>query len=201
MILLLISILICVGIHELAHLVAAKLVGCGVEVYSIGFGKPYYQITFKETRYRISPWLLGGYCKLKGELEYTRKKGAFIRLPYTKKLIVSLAGIAVNVLMGLLSTALGKYYNNYQLIYFGYISFWLGITNLLPVVPCLDGGYCLFYPILTKKFGYKKGTEIFANWVKQSFKIIMWINAVSLFFLFMFIGYQLITTGGINVSF
>jgi len=200
MILLLVSLLICVGAHELAHLFAAKLVGCGVLIYSVGFGKPYYQITFKGTQYRISPWLLGGYCQLEGELEYTRKKEAFISLPYKKKLIVSLAGIATNVAMGLIATALGNYLNNVYLLYFGFLSFWLGITNLIPI-PCLDGGYCFYYPILTKKFGYKKGTIIFASWVKSTFKAIMWINVLSLIGFFMYLGYQLITTGGINVSF
>ena len=176
MIAFLISLVILISLHELAHLIIAKLCGCGVEVYSIGFGKPYLAKKFKNTEYRITPWLVGGYCKLKGELINTKDKDAFINLSYRKKFAISIAGCAVNMITGALAFYLGITFNVYYLVYFGYLSFLLGITNWVLPIPCLDGGYALWYPILTKIFGYEKGTKIFAHAVKISFIIVMALN-------------------------
>jgi len=178
MIAFLISLLIIVSLHELAHLIVAKLCGCGVEVYSIGFGKPYLAKKIGTTEYRITPWLFGGYCKLKGELEITKEKDTFINMTYRKKLAISIAGCAINMITGALVFYLGLKFQTYYLYYFGYLSFILGATNWFLPIPCLDGGYALWYPILTKIFGQERGTKIFAKTVQISFIIIMALNIV-----------------------
>lgn len=178
MILFLISLIIIISFHELAHLIIAKSCGCGVEVYSIGFGKPYLAKKFRGTEYRITPWLLGGYCKLKGELEITKEKDTFINMSYRKKLAISIAGCAINMIMGILALYFGLQLLNYPIYYFGYLSLALGITNWFIPIPCLDGGYALWYPILIKLFGQEKGTQIFAKAVRISFIIVMILNIV-----------------------
>ena len=55
-----------VFVHELGHFVVGILCGIGVEVFSIGFGKPIVKYTYRRTVYQLS-WLpLGGYVKFAG---------------------------------------------------------------------------------------------------------------------------------------
>ena len=65
----LIGIGIMVFVHELGHFVAARLAGVEVEVLSLGWGPRLVGFKRGNTWYQIS-WLLliGGYCKMKGEL-------------------------------------------------------------------------------------------------------------------------------------
>ena len=51
----LIGLGIVVFIHEFGHFLAAKLLGIGVEVFSIGWGKRLFSFQYKGTEYRISP--------------------------------------------------------------------------------------------------------------------------------------------------
>ena len=177
MITLLISIIIIIIVHEAAHLIVAKRCGCGVLKYSIGFGRPVlFSKKIKGTIYQITPWIFGGYCQLEGELESTLSKGAFINLPYSKKLAIAIAGCAVNMISGILVMYLGVKFQIYYLWYFGYISLILGATNWFIPIPCLDGGYALWYPILTKIYGIEKGNKIFATAVQISFVIVIVLN-------------------------
>lgn len=54
-------------IHEFGHLIAAKLMGVGVEEFGIGFGKTLYQKAYKGTTYKFNLFPIGGYVKLVGE--------------------------------------------------------------------------------------------------------------------------------------
>ena len=183
----LISLIIIIGIHELAHLIAAKLCKCGVDTYSIGFGKPIIKKMFRGTEYRLSWLLLGGYCKLKGELIESQDKNAFVNLSYGRKFIIAIAGCAINMIAGILCYFVGLHLHSYYLYYFGYLSFMLGATNWFIPVPCLDGGYVFWYPILTKIYGQKKGIEKFAKAVNISFKIVMVLNILCLPYLIILI--------------
>lgn len=53
-------------IHELGHLLAAKLVGVKVLRFSLGFGPALARLRIGETEYRIAPIPLGGYVTLLG---------------------------------------------------------------------------------------------------------------------------------------
>jgi len=173
----LISLIIIIITHEAAHLIIAKKCKCGVIKYSIGFGKPIlFSKKIGNTIYQLTPWIFGGFCELKGELKSTRAKNSFINLPYRKKLSIAIAGCAVNIITGGLAMILGIILQIYHLYYFGYIALTLGITNWFLPIPCLDGGYALWYPVLIRIYGKEKGTKIFAKAVEISFKIIMLLN-------------------------
>ena len=58
---------IVVTIHEYGHLIAAKSVGVGVQVFSLGWGKKIFGFERAGTEYRISMFPIGGYVRLKGE--------------------------------------------------------------------------------------------------------------------------------------
>lgn len=151
---LIISIYICILLHELAHLLTAKLVKCNVEVFSIGFGKELFSFKFGGTKYRFALLPLGGYNKLEHELDYCKNKTALPNLSYSKKLLVLLSGCFINIMTGLIAYYFGIKLLNENLFYFGTISTILGITNLLPI-PALDGSYPILFlleKIIPKKY-------------------------------------------------
>ncbi|BCX79461.1 RIP metalloprotease RseP [Campylobacter sp. 19-13652] len=53
--------------HELGHFLAARLLGVGVNAFSIGFGEALYSFKKGQTEYKISAIPLGGYVQLKGQ--------------------------------------------------------------------------------------------------------------------------------------
>ena len=65
-----------VFVHELGHFLAARLMGIGVEAFSIGWGKPILKKKIGEVEYRLGLFPLGGYCKMKedGDFEEAYKK-------------------------------------------------------------------------------------------------------------------------------
>jgi len=178
MVLFSISLIISILIHEAGHAIAAKLCNCGITEIAIGFGKPLFKKKIGNTVYQICPILLGGYVKLKDELIISKDPHAFTNLPYHKKFAITVAGVIVNILMGLISLYLGKIILNYQLFYFGYLSLILGITNLLPI-PAFDGSY-IFLVWLEKFFGKEKGYRIMEKVCRIGFIVIMIINILCL---------------------
>jgi len=170
----LISLMIVIIMHELAHFGVALLCKCRVEEVSLGFGKLLYSIEYKKIKYSIRLILMGGYCKLKDELSYSRSKYAFSNLRYMKKVAISMAGIVVNVIAGAIAMALGWFFGSRTLLYFGLISIALGITNAIPF-PALDGSYP-FLVLLEKRYGKKKGYMIMNKICKIGFIILMALN-------------------------
>lgn len=174
------SLVLIIFCHELAHLLVAKKLGVGVDIFSIGFGRPLYRKEYRGTIYQITPLLLGGYTKLRDELKNSNDPHAFINQPYHKKVLIALAGVTTNILMGLIIFLIGKFIHSYALVYFGFLSFILGVTNTIPIIPCLDGGYLLYIPICFKIWGKEKGLKIFAILNKISFTILMLLQILAI---------------------
>ena len=185
MLLFITCLIIIIIFHETAHLIVAKLCKCDVEKFSIGFGPAIIRKKIGGTIYQLSPILLGGYNKLKGELKASKDPKAFTNLPYRKKCLIAMAGIIVNILTGLIAIYLGMLFNIYNLIYFGFISIMLGITNAIPF-PALDGSY-LILVWLEKIYGKEKGYFIMGIICKIGFIIIMMLNIIFLPILIMLI--------------
>lgn len=174
MLLFLLSLYLCIIMHELAHLITAKLVKCKVEIFSIGFGKELFRFKMGETIYRFALFPLGGYNKLKNELSYSRSPYAFTNLSYSKKMFIILAGCFINIIMGVLAFLLGRKLYNYELMYFGWLSFVLGISNLIPF-PALDGSYIILV-WLEKLLGKKKGYNLMNRICHYGFIVLIIIN-------------------------
>ena len=101
---------IMVFVHELGHFIAAKRLGIGVEVFSLGWGKKIVGFDYKGTNYRISMLPFGGYCRMKGEDPYSlqeqREDGSFFEARPWKRIVTSAAGPMANVLFAVLVLAL-----------------------------------------------------------------------------------------------
>jgi regulator of sigma E protease len=110
--LLLISVVITV--HELGHYFVGRLFGAAVESFSIGFGRPIFEVKDKRgTRWRVN-WLpLGGFVKFVGEMQAPQDTQAveaqpelvgkpYTRIPPLQRLAVSLGGPAANFIFAII---------------------------------------------------------------------------------------------------
>jgi regulator of sigma E protease len=100
-ILLVLAILVVlVVIHELGHFVVARL--SGVRVHEFGIGFPPRALIIgrdKETVYTLN-WLpIGGFVRLEGEEGESSDPRAFVNAPVSKRLLILLAGVAMNFLL------------------------------------------------------------------------------------------------------
>lgn len=108
---LILALSILVGVHELGHLLFAKLFGMRVEQFSIGFPPKIFGYKIGETVYSIGAIPLGGYVKIAGMIDesldtkYIGKEPEsweFRSKPAWQRLIVMIGGIFVNVIVGIL---------------------------------------------------------------------------------------------------
>ena len=96
---LLFSILI--FIHEFGHFAAAKLSGVQVNEFSMFMGPVLWKKQIGETLYSIRLIPIGGFCAMEGEDEDTDNPRSFQKAAWWKRLIILVAGAAMNFLMGI----------------------------------------------------------------------------------------------------
>ncbi len=87
-------------VHELGHFVAAKAFGVNVLEFAIGMGPAIWKKQGKNTLYSIRAIPMGGFCKMEGEDEDTGTDGAFSRKKPLPKIVILIAGAAMNILLG-----------------------------------------------------------------------------------------------------
>lgn len=87
-------------VHELGHFIAAKAFGVNVLEFAIGMGPAIWKKQGKNTLYSIRAVPMGGFCKMEGEDEDTGTDGAFSRKKPLPKIIILIAGAAMNILLG-----------------------------------------------------------------------------------------------------
>ena len=123
-----------IGIHEIGHLVPAKLFGVKVTKYMIGFGPTLYSKKVGETEYGLKAFPLGGYIAMLGMYPPAKKpttktgffydmisqarlahsenetpKDAnrkFYQLPVAKRMIIMLGGPFMNLVLGVVLTTI-----------------------------------------------------------------------------------------------
>lgn len=175
---LLCSLIIIIFFHEMGHLLAAKLFKCDVTRFSVGFGKVLFAKKIGRTIYQLAILPMGGFCELRGEMEYTRSKFAFVNKTYTQKVIISLAGIAVNCWMAVISYWIFLFTYNEMFLIFGFYSMAIGLSNLIPM-PALDGSMVIAF-LFEKKIGKKKLYPILKSLFSKWFYWLMVLNIISL---------------------
>ena len=93
-------------VHELGHLLAAKLVGVQVHRFSIGFGRPLARLRLGETEYCVAPIPLGGYVQMLGQQgqeisDPALQQRSLSHKPLWAKLLVLAAGPLANFVLPL----------------------------------------------------------------------------------------------------
>jgi regulator of sigma E protease len=98
-----------IAIHEFGHFLTAKFFNVKVPVFSIGMGNQLLHKKIGNTDFKLSAIPLGGYVEILENAEMAQEAGYdasipgvfFGELAYWKKLIVLLAGITFNLLLGI----------------------------------------------------------------------------------------------------
>lgn len=133
---LVVGLALSIGLHEIGHLVPAKLFGVKVNQYMIGFGKTLFSFRRGETEYGVKAIPFGGYISMIGmfppskngdenaRLGFFRtliqdarsasadtigageEPRAFYRLPVYKRIIVMLGGPCMNLVIAVLMFAI-----------------------------------------------------------------------------------------------
>ena len=101
---LLVLIGVMILVHELGHFWAARIFNVRVDVFSFGFGPRLFGFKRGETDYRLSAILFGGYVKMAGDQpgeEGSDDPRAFLNKPRWQRLIIAVAGPAMNILLSI----------------------------------------------------------------------------------------------------
>lgn len=93
-------------LHELGHFVTAKLSGVQVNEFSMFMGPAIVKWQRGETLYTIRCIPFGGYCAMEGEDGDSNNPRSFGNAAWWKRLIILLAGAAMNLLTGFLLFAI-----------------------------------------------------------------------------------------------
>ncbi len=87
-------------IHELGHFLTAKAAGVKVHEFAIGMGPVLFKFYKGDTKYNLRLLPIGGFVAMEGEDEESSDRDAFCNKPVWKRIIVIVAGAAMNILFG-----------------------------------------------------------------------------------------------------
>lgn len=93
-------------VHELGHFLAAKASGVQVNEFSMFMGPTIVKWQRGETLYSIRSIPLGGFCAMEGEDTDTDNPRSFQKAARWKRMVILLAGAAMNFIAGFLIFAL-----------------------------------------------------------------------------------------------
>jgi membrane-associated protease RseP (regulator of RpoE activity) len=107
LLLVIVSIIVIVMVHELGHFLAAKHSGMKVTEYFVGFGPRLWSFRRGETEYGIKALPLGGYVKIPGmtnleEVDPADEGRLYRDKPFHARLLVAVAGSAMHFIMAFL---------------------------------------------------------------------------------------------------
>ncbi len=101
-----VAILLLVSLHELGHLIVARLCGVKVLRFSIGFGKPFFCHKRADIEWCLAPIPLGGYVKMvdtrEGDVSEADLPYAFDRQHPLKRIAIVVAGPLTNLILAIL---------------------------------------------------------------------------------------------------
>ena len=88
--------------HEGGHFLAAKFSKVKVNEFSLGMGPKLFSFTKGETTYSLRALPIGGFCAMEGEDAESDNPRAFNNVKIYKRMIIIIAGAAMNILLGLI---------------------------------------------------------------------------------------------------
>lgn len=89
-------------IHELGHFLTAKFSGIRVNEFALGMGPTLFHITRGDTTYALRLFPVGGFVSMEGEDEESDDPASFIKAPVSRRILVTVAGAVMNLLLGFL---------------------------------------------------------------------------------------------------
>jgi len=89
-------------VHEFGHFITAKAVGIKVNEFALGMGPAVFKRQRGETLYSLRIFPIGGYCAMEGEDDDSDDARAFNNKSPVAKILVVVAGSAMNVILAVL---------------------------------------------------------------------------------------------------
>ena len=91
-------------IHEFGHYIFARIFGVKIMEFSIGMGPKLFWYDSKKTgiRYALAMLPIGGYVAMAGEDGESDDPNAFHKKPAWQRLVITVAGAAINIIAGVL---------------------------------------------------------------------------------------------------
>ena len=95
-----------IAIHELGHFLVARAFKVKINEFAIGMGPKLLKKESKKsgTLYSLRAFPIGGYVSMEGENETSDAEGSFSKKPAWQKLLISLAGPVMNIILGFVLT-------------------------------------------------------------------------------------------------
>ncbi|MBQ7153514.1 MAG: site-2 protease family protein [Clostridia bacterium] len=94
-------------LHELGHYLFARLFHVKINEFAVGMGPKLLSRTSKKTgiRYSLRALPIGGFVSMDGEDDVSEHPDAYCRKPWWQRLLIALAGPAMNMLIGFIAMA------------------------------------------------------------------------------------------------
>lgn len=108
--------LILVLVHEFGHFIVAKLCGVTVHEFAIGMGPLIFKKEYKGTVYSLRCIPIGGFCALEGEDNESDDEGAFGNKSPLKRILILVAGAAMNIILGFTLLCIVMFSKNAQYV-------------------------------------------------------------------------------------
>ncbi len=133
-------------IHEFGHYIFARIFKVSIHEFSIGMGPKLASWKSKKTgiKYSIGMLPIGGYVAMEGEDGESEDPNSFDKKPAWQRLIITVAGAAVNIVFGFLAMIILTSINP------------IGGTTVAEFVPKAESGY----EVSTEESGLRRGDEI-----------------------------------------
>ncbi len=93
-------------VHEFGHFIAAKSFGVQVNEFALFMGPAIFKKKIGETEYSLRCIPFGGFCAMEGEDEDSDNPRAFTRASWWKRLIILVAGVTMNAILGIIMAIL-----------------------------------------------------------------------------------------------
>lgn len=115
LILFLVLLSLIIVVHEFGHLIAAKIFGVYCHEFALGMGPKLISKRFKETTYSLRAIPMGGFVAMAGDSDNALETEVDVEVPKErtllgiapwKKIIIMLAGIAMNVFLAIFVIAM-----------------------------------------------------------------------------------------------
>lgn len=90
-------------VHELGHFIAAKRSGITVNEFALGMGPTLVKFEKNGTKYALRLFPIGGFVSMEGENEESSDEGSFQSASIGKRLIVTIFGAVMNIVLGFLA--------------------------------------------------------------------------------------------------
>jgi len=121
-------------LHEVGHLISAKISGVKVREFSIGGGRKLFSFTFNETKYTLNTFITlinkrfsfgaSGYCEV--------NVFSYLKATKLKKILIAGGGIIVHLILFVLSITYFLITRNSLVSIIAWVNLVLIISNLFP---------------------------------------------------------------------